>query len=525
MKIRTKITFLSLLTTLGLLVIFGVVLMGLGDIQTKEEAAHRRQSYGANLLEIKASALSTIMLDPLLQETKDVFADAEKNIAKNGDVAVSVIRRAEVRDEFKRILDQWRQYDDASRKLIDLAKSNPKAANDALVPLYNQQFKPFLAGLEKFIEARQAEATKGIEEAKQVSDQIFWEIVVTIVLITVLNVGMLMFVSSSLKRGLAQLSAGFIPLKQGDLTHRLPCDGKDELADIAADVNAFVIDLQTIVQRTLQRSSQVAAAANRLATTSSGLLLSTGTQSEASSTVAAAVEEFSVSVDQVADNANQAERKASESSELSQVGGKEVGVAVTEILQIEEVVVKASQQMLELGHQATEIGSIVGVIKDVADQTNLLALNAAIEAARAGEQGRGFAVVADEVRKLAERTTSSAQEITNMVQSIQSRANVASKAMQESNELVGQSVLQIRNAGESMEKINGSSMDVMYAITDISQALKEQRIAGVEIAQNVEKIAQMTDAGRSSANEVAASANELATLANALDQEVAKFRV
>jgi methyl-accepting chemotaxis protein len=525
MKIRTKLSFLSVFTTLGLLVIFVVTLFGLENIQNKEDAAHRRQSYIANLLEIKASALSTIMLDPVLPETRDVFADAEKNIGKNGDIAIGVIKRAEVREDLKAVLVRWQKYDEASQKLILLAKTNPQAANEALVPLYNQQFKPFLAALEQFVEVRQLEAAKGVEEAKAISKQTFWEIVLLIALVTLLNVGVVMFISGSLKRGLAQLSAGFIPLKQGDLTRRLSWDGKDELADMAADVNAFVVDLQTIVQRTLQRSSQLTVTANHLATTSSGLLQSTSGQSDASSTVAAAVEEFSVSIDQVADNASQAESKATESNELSQTGGKEVGVAVTEILQIEAVVVKAAEQMMGLGQQATEIGSIVSVIKDVADQTNLLALNAAIEAARAGEQGRGFAVVADEVRKLAERTTSSAQEITNMVHSIQVSTDSASKAMQESNELVGQSVRQIRSAGESMHRINDSSLGVMCAITDISQALKEQRIAGVEIAQNVERIAQMTDSGRSSANEVAAAANELATLAHALQEEVSRFRV
>ncbi|RIX43623.1 MAG: methyl-accepting chemotaxis protein [Rhodocyclales bacterium GT-UBC] len=524
MKIRTKITYLSAVTTLGLLAILFVTIFGLGNIQSKEDAAHRRQSYVANLLEIKASALSTIMLDPTQQETKDVFSDAEKNIAKNGDIAIGVIKRVEIRDELKRILDQWRQYDEASRKLIDLAKTNAQAANDALVPLYNQQFKPLHGALEKFIEARQAEAAKGIQEAKAVSDQTFWEIVILIALITTLNVGTVMFVSTSLKRGLAQLSSGLVPIKQGDLTQRLVMHGKDELADIASDVNDFVSDLQAIVQRTHQRSNQLASAANRLADTSSGLLQSTSTQSDASSTVAAAVEEFSVSIDQVAENANQAEHKANQANELSQTGGREVSVAVGEILQIETVVVKAAQQMDDLGRQATEIGSIVSVIKEVADQTNLLALNAAIEAARAGEQGRGFAVVADEVRKLAERTTSSAQQITNMVHSIQVSSDAAARAMQESNDLVGQSVSQIRNAGASMQKINDSSAGVMCSITDISQALKEQRISGVEIAQNVEKIAQMTDAGRASANEVSSAAHELATLAKALELEVAKFR-
>ena len=172
-----------------------------------------------------------------------------------------------------------------------------------------------------------------------------------------------------------------------------------------------------------------------------------------------------------------------------------------------------------------EIGSIVNVIREVADQTNLLALNAAIEAARAGESGRGFAVVADEVRKLAERTTASAQEITEMVTTIQKNTKVAADVMQKGNELVAHGVTQVELAGSSMQQINDSSLGVVGAVSDISSALREQRIAGAEIAKNVERIAEVTEAGRVTAGEVSAAAGNLATLAAELQNEVAKFRV
>ncbi len=525
MNIRRKLKLLSAITVIGLGFTCFFTVYGLHDMQIIEETAQRRQGYAADLIEIKASALSTIMLNPTLPETMEVFSAAEKSIGRYGENAIKVIRRTDVRNELQAILAQWQRYDKASREIINLAASDAQAANARLVPLYNAELKPFQAALERFIALRQEEAAQALVEARSVSQNTYWAVITLLLLVTVVNVALVLSLSRSLQAALTGNLSSLAGLRQGDLRQRLPVGGKDELGEIAEGINAFVDELQSIVRRTRDRSTQLAQASASFSAASTKVMDGSTRQNEATSAVAAAVEEFSVSIDQVSDSATQAEEKARLSGALSRESGERVERAVTEIQHIEQIVSEASTQMEALGQQARDISSIVNVIKEVADQTNLLALNAAIEAARAGETGRGFAVVADEVRKLAERTSNSAQEITKMVTSVQRSTEAASGTMQTGSELVKQGVRQIEEAGAAMSQISDSSGSLVGAISEISATLREQRSSGGEIARNTERIAQMTEDGRRAATEVATAAQQLARLADELQTEVGRFSV
>jgi methyl-accepting chemotaxis protein len=213
------------------------------------------------------------------------------------------------------------------------------------------------------------------------------------------------------------------------------------------------------------------------------------------------------------------------SGKLSTEGGEVIHKAAAEMSQIAETVRLTAQAIEELGQHSNQISSIVQVIKDVADQTNLLALNAAIEAARAGEQGRGFAVVADEVRKLAERTTKATEEITQMIGTIQHSAQAAVSTMSSAVDQVSGGVALAKQAGSAITQIKDGAEQVVAVVNDISSALTEQSSASNDIAAQVEKVAQMTEENSAAAAETSSAANNLQELASHMRATVSRFKI
>jgi methyl-accepting chemotaxis protein len=240
--------------------------------------------------------------------------------------------------------------------------------------------------------------------------------------------------------------------------------------------------------------------------------------------MAAAVEELSVSIDHVGENAREAQGTAQRSGEQSRAGGQIVHAAADEMRVVAEAVNTSAGTIGELEGYSSEISTVVGVIKDIADQTNLLALNAAIEAARAGEQGRGFAVVADEVRKLAERTTQSTLQIGATIEKVQSGARQAVAAMEAGVQRVGEGVHTAQQAGDSIVDIQASARRVMDVVQDIVQSLKEQSTAAQDIAKGVERIAQMAEENSASVKQTAAAASDMQALAANLTTSVGRFK-
>jgi len=258
MKIRNKLRLVAVVTLSGFALVAAVTIVSLNIIQSAEDTSHRREAYVAELLDVKALALSTIMLDPALRETRDVFAAAASGIEQQGTSAQRAIRRPEVRGQLEGLLKRWGSYRDQSLQIIALAASHPKEANDKVMPLYKQEFQSLQADLEKFIAERRAEAVQSAVEARTITTRLYWMVCVLLGLGVVITLGVVLSVSRSLQSALDGILQRLEPLRQGDLTQRLPDRKHDELDEIASGVNLFVAELQSIVLRTRSKSEQLA---------------------------------------------------------------------------------------------------------------------------------------------------------------------------------------------------------------------------------------------------------------------------
>jgi len=361
-------------------------------------------------------------------------------------------------------------------------------------------------------------------------DRIFWKhaswLIAIILTITVLIGGGMMMVTRRITRSLNELENAMDQIQSSnDLSRRVQVTSKDEIGQIGISFNHMIQNFQEIIQQVISNSRLVKQAANKLSESSYRVADSSKSQSDATASMAAAVEEMKTSIDHVAESSQETNDIARRSGELSTQGGDVVRGAAVEMSKIAESVNQSSQFIQKLGEDSNQISAIVNVIKEIADQTNLLALNAAIEAARAGEQGRGFAVVADEVRKLAERTARSTEEITAMIASIQSGTQQAVASMQVGSTRVTEGVAMANRAGDSMKQISDGSNQVIAAVIDISSALREQSVASNHAAQNVEKIALMTEENSVVANEIAGESKKLEVMASTLESAVSRFKV
>ena len=310
-----------------------------------------------------------------------------------------------------------------------------------------------------------------------------------------------------------------------DLSQRVALVRHDEIGEIGHSFNQMVESFQKIIQQVTTGVDEVRKSSQHLFESSHKVLISSNSQSDAASSMSASTEQMMVSIEQVAENSRHTYTIANHSGELSSEGEKAVILASEEMTKIAKSVNVSSEAINQLGEKSKQISDIVKTIKEIADQTNLLALNAAIEAARAGEQGRGFAVVADEVRKLAERTTKSTLEISTMIENILFETSEAVAGMREGTERVKVGVTMAQDAGKSMSSIRDGSQQVRVAVNEISMALGEQSSAGEDVAKGVEKIAQMADENCSAVADIASTAQRLAQMGELLQQEIMQFKV
>lgn len=311
---------------------------------------------------------------------------------------------------------------------------------------------------------------------------------------------------------------------EGDLTKRVPVSGRDELSQLSRYFNAFIDKLQPMIAKVAHVTDKLASASAELSATAEEIAQGAETLSSRAAQTATAVEEMNATVAEVAQNTTKAAGIAQSTVETAMDGRKIVDETISGMKQLSDAVANSATIISALGGLSDQIGQIVQVIEDIAEQTNLLALNAAIEAARAGEQGRGFAVVADEVRKLAERTTKATKEIGDMIRQIQQDTRGAVESMEQGTQKVSGGVELVNKTGEALRRIVDMVQQSADMIRQIAVASEEQSVATRQIASDVESVARVSKESTSGAQESAKACHDLSQLAVELQTIVGHFK-
>ena len=347
------------------------------------------------------------------------------------------------------------------------------------------------------------------------------------VAVLALLIGMLAawLITRQITQPLADTLAVVRNIAAGDLTDQRRIERQDEMGALQQGVMGMAATLRELISGIRDSVTQMASAAEQLSAITEQTSVGMNGQKIETDQVATAMHEMSATVQEVARNAEDASQAASDADREARAGDAVVSEAVTQIERLSEEMLRSTEAMAKLESESNRIGSVMDVIKAVADQTNLLALNAAIEAARAGEAGRGFAVVADEVRGLAQRTQKSTEEIEQLVAGLQQGTQQVAAAMQNSHNLTESSVELTRKAGLALTDITAKVSNIQAMNQQIAAAAEEQGAVAEEISRSVINVRDISEQTATASDETAASSVELARLGGELQAMVSRFRV
>lgn len=380
----------------------------------------------------------------------------------------------------------------------------------------------YIPSMEWFIvaEVPVAEVFESLHSSTQ--DIVMWIVVIITVFIT-----LAILWSSSITNKLKELARRFRELGdgEGDLTHRIEVEGNDEIADLSKGFNSFVEKIHATVSEVVETGHVLHTTAENVALKATSTRDNSEMQRDQTLQVVTAMTQMGSTINEIAANAASAAQSASKSEVSTQEGRQTVIESRDAIMQLESDLVQVSHVVEQLAGTTQDIGSILDVIRGISDQTNLLALNAAIEAARAGEHGRGFAVVADEVRQLASRTSESTDEIQKMIDQLQTEAQHAVTAMEASHAVTARGVQSADTATDVLAGIALSITDISDMNTQVATATEEQSTVVYTINQNIEEINGINELTTATAQELADSSQQLNALSQRLDQLVGAFKV
>jgi len=533
--IKSKIIVNLCIVFLTVIAIVGMNYFDLREMGQMQDLSAKRTTEALHAKEtsMEGMALYTVIADAVinrqLSEAEKKWATAKEEAIKSID---GTIKSADTPEE-KKLAEEVKTHLQEiislfEGKLLPLLKSTdgitPEMREldgkiDIHVSAVEDKMDKFVASLEKEMKTTEEEFKADIRKA------ITESLIIGFIGI-LLQAGLATWL---IRQVLKPVNAMVLLLKdvaegEGDLTKRLDESSKDEIAEASGWFNQFIEKIQTIIGQVATNSTQLASAATQLHATSEQI--ATGAEEVAcqTSTVATASEEMAATSADIAQTCHHAADSAKLASSAAESGAAVVQSTVNGMAKIASRVQETAKTVETLGSRSDQIGAIIGTIEDIADQTNLLALNAAIEAARAGEQGRGFAVVADEVRALAERTTKATKEIGDMIKSIQQETKAAVREMEEGVHEVELGMQEAEKSGNALAEILDQITSVNNQVAQIATAAEEQTATTNEITNNIQQVTEVVQTTAKGAMDSAEAASSVNQLANELHTLVRRFK-
>ncbi|MFP4495373.1 MAG: methyl-accepting chemotaxis protein [Halochromatium sp.] len=434
--------------------------------------------------------------------------------------------------EFRRTFDAIEQPHQAlHQSAIRILQAVDAGNRQQGLAIYRSQSLGYLEALRALLNDLDAQLAEQRDAVMAKAERTAWVAIASMTLAALLAVALAGLLGWLLKRAIVTPLQNTtrhlrsIAEGEGDLTRRLPIESQDEVADLSAAFNGFAERVHGLVKQVVEASGQLAAAADRLAATSGETRQQVHAQQWEVEQVVTAMHQMAATVQDVASNAAEASAATDATDDQSKAGTEEVERTIESIQSLAQQVEDSAAIISTLSTDSDEIGKILEVIRGIAEQTNLLALNATIEAARAGEQGRGFAVVADEVRILAARTQDATNEVREMIERLQSSAAKAVASMGTGRDKARGGVEQAARAGESLQVISHSVGTINAMSTRIAGAAEQQSTVAMKVNRNVENISEEVKQTASGADQIAAISETLSALAAELQSRVSRFKV
>ncbi|MES2817390.1 MAG: methyl-accepting chemotaxis protein [Pseudomonadota bacterium] len=534
--VRTR---LLLLAVVPLLVLLGVIVMALSNasrIHQRFEELFVDRMQPISQLKVVSDAYAVTMVDALHKYRAGIFDEARlrkgfSDARQSGDQAWAAYGATNLTPEeqvrVERTQPHLRNVQQLAERYLGQLDDGSLLAEQATS--FNRQlydtFDPLGSELEGLIGLQLAEGEKlSVQttlqyQSMKLSFLVIGAVALVLVLVAAVIIGL------SIIRPLSNLRTLIGEVQQSsDLTLRADTSGRDEVSDTARSFNAMLEHLQGLIRHLSEAALQLAASSEEMSAISAQVSLAADSQGQQTDMVATAVHQMSMAVQEVARTALSTANTATAANHEANQGSTLVQSNLQSIEQLSRSIQEGAQVINRLHSQSDEIGTVLGVIQSIAAQTNLLALNAAIEAARAGEAGRGFAVVADEVRSLASNTQQATESIRGMIGALQNGAQQAVGAMQQSQDRAQTSVSHAREAGEVLAHIAHAIEGIADGYAQISSATEEQTAVAQEISQNINSLNDSIRDVVNGAEQSSIASRDLAMLASGLQQQVGRFK-